>query len=593
MDFMKSFVDDVSNPHSPSYGKFMTRQQVAERTSNLASTNTVLDFLKANPAVEIVKTSRYGEFVTARAPISVWEAMLSTEFFEIQRINYAGEVIPSVTRALEYQIPEALESHVSAVFKTVQLPPLSKKGRKASLTRVQANPDGPAVIEFGTVTPQLLNNYFNIFSNTGNSLSSQSVYESLNQTYSPADLTQFQTNFNLPVEAVAKDIGGFNESITCVDSPGDCGEANLDVQYMMAVAQNIPTVYFYDPDASDDTFLLGWAEELLNMPNPPLVNSISYGAAEHFLDEAHVQAFDNSAIMLSAIGVTITASSGDDGAVGSDVRDGTEYCGYYPDWPASSPYVLSVGATQGPESDSTEIACASNTGGIITSGGGFSSLYPMPLYQQEVVEGGYFSTVSILDNQPVPGYNITGRAYPDISSLGYNYYVLIGGDWYLESGTSASSPVVAAMIALVNSARLASDRGPLGWINPAMYNFSTLFPSYANDITSGDNKCAAGRGTNYNCCEQGFDAVTGWDPVTGFGSLNYERFYNYYVGPTPSNNDDSNSPLLSPEGVIAVSVVGGVVGAAAVGGVAYYAFFAHPASDLKTPLAPATQSPMV
>ena len=52
--------------------------------------------------------------------------------------------------------------------------------------------------------------------------------------------------------------------------------------------------------------------------------------------------------------------------------------------------------------------------------------------------------------------------YPDISLLGVKYIVSINGSFYPLDGTSASCPVAASMVSLVNSARLASGRSTLG-----------------------------------------------------------------------------------------------------------------------------------
>jgi len=30
------------------------------------------------------------------------------------------------------------------------------------------------------------------------------------------------------------------------------------------------------------------------------------------------------------------------------------------------------------------------------------------------------------------------------------------------------------------------------------------------------------------CCDQGFYASAGWDPLTGFGSVDYQKFYNVF-----------------------------------------------------------------
>jgi hypothetical protein len=77
---------------------------------------------------------------------------------------------------------------------------------------------------------------------------------------------------------------------------------------------------------------------------------------------------------------------------------------------------------------------------------------------------------------------------------------------------------MAGMVSLVNSARRASGKSTLGWLNPALYALSA---SFVHDITHGENRCLA---AGAPCCEQGFTAAKGWDPVTGLGSINFEKF---------------------------------------------------------------------
>src|SRR5690606_18857936 len=110
-----------------------------------------------------------------------------------------------------------------------------------------------------------------------------------------------------------------------------------------------------------------------------------------------------------------------------------------------------------------EIACSSDTGGIITTGGGFSTYFPRPAYQENALNY-YFNnhrTKSYTD-----GYNPDGRAYPDISLIGVAYEVYISSKISLMYGTSASAPVLAAFISLVNTLRLEASLTPIGFINP-------------------------------------------------------------------------------------------------------------------------------
>jgi len=429
MDKIEQIALEVSDPESTRYGQHLSAENVRDLVSNPIGSNAVMDFL-AKSDVEIIRRSEMGDYIKAEAPISTWEAMFSTTFFTFDRHNTDGS-FTSFVRSHEYTLPAEISEHVSLVLNTVQMP---LRVRHPHRSDAPALASGPAPIVTGSVTPALLNKYYNVASNGGKNLGSQSVYETINQDYSPDDLSLFQKNFGLPVEAIAQDIGGFNLSTTCTKSPDDCGEANLDVQYLMAVAQEVPTIYYYE-DSSDDTFLLLWIADLGSMKSPPLVNSISYGSEESELTASYVAQFDKGAAILASRGITVTVSSGDDGAGGTNVRSGSKYCSYSPEWPTSSPYVLSVGATQGPESNSAEVVCSSKTGGVISSGGGFSNFYTQPSWQTDAVNG-YLSYIAKNPaSAPSAGYTKTGRAYPDISVLGYNYYLTLGGKWVQESGT--------------------------------------------------------------------------------------------------------------------------------------------------------------
>lgn len=112
--------------------------------------------------------------------------------------------------------------------------------------------------------------------------------------------------------------------------------------------------------------------------------------------------------------------------------------------------------------------------------------------------------------------------------LGHSYVTSIGGEAYLLSGTSASTPVFAAMVSLVNSARLRLGMGPVGWLNKSLYAY---YDKFTNDIVSGNNKCTAGE--RPTCCAEGFHATEGWDPVTGLGSINFAKFLSVMTATEP------------------------------------------------------------
>jgi len=255
--------------------------------------------------------------------------------------------------------------------------------------------------------------------------------------------------------------------------------------------------------------------EACGVVTPANVISTSYG-----LNEADVTPFYTSRqcteyAKLGLMGVTVIYSSGDFGVAGhGDLclnPDGTQTANgklFNPTFPGTCPYITSVGATQVNPGNSVfapEGACEQ----VIFSGGGFSNHFAIPSYQEKVVQtflNGFSS-----DNFTKANFNSSGhsRGYPDVAANGANYIVSVDGTFSLVFGTSCSAPVVGSIITLVNDARIAAGKAPVGFLNPTLYDPS--FASVFNDITSGGNQ---------GCGTVGFTATKGWDPVTGLGTLN-------------------------------------------------------------------------
>lgn len=552
LEELTAILYDVSNPFSKNYGKHWTREEIDEFTIDPRSVRHVLSYLQQYPGVTVVDQSLAGEFIEIEAPIEIWETILDTQFYEFSTL-IDNEVESGkdktnhvrLVRAHKYSLPQELSEHVSYVFNVVSFPTpkeLSTKRKVISDTRLKAaskgvTPLANSIIQ-GYVTPALINKVYSIGSNTGSNLASHAVYETIGQSFSPSDLLLFQKTFGLSQQAVTTVIGGNSSNLACTKDHGNnCIEANLDVQYLMAIAQNVPTTYYY---WGGSDFMNDWLTAVSKMKSPPKVFSISYGADEDQITASYGATFNTLAIKLGVQGVSITVASGDDGAISASARKNPLRCGFSPSFPASSPYVTSVGGTMGPENGLAEMACQSDKGGIITSGGGFSSIYDLPDWQKSYVSS-YFNAVDGTSSNPVAGYAIGGRGYPDISVLAYNYIIAVGGNFTAVSGTSAASPVFAGMLSLINSARLAAGQSTVGWVNPALYAFSSQFVS---DIVDGNNNCVASATV---CCSQGYYATTGWDPVTGLGSLNFAQFKSVMMnGQLQNFNYPSQAPTPVP-----------------------------------------------
>ena len=340
MDELTTFLHDVSDPSSINYGRHMTRKAVAEMTANPEAQYAVLTYLRQNGA-SVTSETLNSEYITSRATVGVWERVFNCKFFLFHFSQEDGEVT-EVVRAESYSIPTALAHHVEGVFNTVQMPHQPINGFMTKVEQTESTDEKERLQNTDKyITPALLRTAYNIGIKQGSTLSTQCVYATGNQNFSPNDLVKFQSFFQLASQPVARIIGGHASSGVCDATPDLCGEANLDIQYLMAISPVSPTTFWYN----DYNGFSGWLVSIALLEKFPLVFSISYGIEEKFVTTIEFKAFNTQAIKLGAIGVTIVAASGDDGANSRKVRSLPSVCSYAPNFPASNPYVTAVGAT--------------------------------------------------------------------------------------------------------------------------------------------------------------------------------------------------------------------------------------------------------
>ena len=271
---------------------------------------------------------------------------------------------------------------------------------------------------------------------------------------------------------------------------------------------------------------------------PTNVISVSYGVQEADLPPAYQQRQCNEFLKLGLQGVSVFLASGDAGVEGrlSDDTNGTvdgclgpDHTTFNPSYPATCPYITTVGATMvlpnKTVSDPESAAYDSSWDQPFSSGGGFSNIYPIPSYQQDTLDN-YFSSSdpgykSYGLNETIGSngglYNRQGRGYPDIAAVGEQIAMFTSGSFFANGGTSASAPIVASVFNLINEERIAAGKSPVGFVNPVLYKN----PQALNDITNG---------TNPGCGSKGFSAVQGWDPVTGLGTPNYPKMLEVFMG---------------------------------------------------------------
>lgn len=129
----------------------------------------------------------------------------------------------------------------------------------------------------------------------------------------------------------------------------------------------------------------------------------------------------------------------------------------------------------------------------------------MPDWQRDSVKA-YLGAKGV-PSPSVAGYNVSGRAFPDISAQAVNFCVTPFGCGVM--GTSCAAPTAAGIFALLNDLRLRAGKSTLGFLNPLIYQNAGAF----SDVTSGSSHGCPATG--------GWPAVPGWDAVTGVGTPDY------------------------------------------------------------------------
>jgi len=312
-------------------------------------------------------------------------------------------------------------------------------------------------------------------------------------------------------------------------------EANLDTQFAFGLSFPTQRTFFstggsppFTPDAltpsnSNEPYD-NWLQFMLAMRDGtvPQTISTSYSDDEQTVPKDYAVRVCKEFAVLGSRGSSIIFSSGDSGVGGNNPNlpppqqcisnDGKNQTRFIPHFPASCPYVTTVGGTLG----FPEVAAP-------FSGGGFSNYFARPSYQDEAVEA-YLDQNNL--NAQYPGlFNSAGRAYPDVSDQSVRFLIWFRGRGGLVSGTSASAPTFAGIVALLNDASIAEGKPPLGFLNPMLYSIGV---DGLNDVTQGNNP---------GCGTPGFNASAGWDPVTGLGTPNFGKLkdiLNSYEPPVPT-----------------------------------------------------------
>jgi subtilase family serine protease len=516
---LENFVAQVSDPASPNFRHYLTREQLTARFGPTEQDyEAVKNFARTNGlAIAVTHDNRLVLDVTGPAA-AVEKA------FHITLRTYRHP-----TEARDFFAPDT-EPMVDAAMPVVDIEGLSdfslphskwekSKGAHATSKKVANGnaPDGSGDL-FG-------NDFRNAYV-PGTTLNGAGQSVGL---FELSD-TIFYTNDIFNYANLAGD-GRTNIQVGSVYIPpfngrqsGSAGELELDIEMAMAIAPNLSSIVcFIGKNNANPNDILNQMLARSNILNL----SCSWGWY------GPTNTTDAIFMSMDAVGQTFFNASGDSQAftTGSNSVNGVDNPNVA-NAPSSNPYITQVGGTtlkmnSAGDSWASEIVwnwAVEQNQPKVGSSGGISSYYSIPSWQTNV------------SNMAGRGGSTNFRNIPDVAACAdYIYEIYNNGNnnsnnpFDDNSGTSAAAPLWAGFMALVNQQLAANGQPSAGFINPALYAIAarTNYTAFFHDVTSGSNTWSASPNLFY--------ATNGYDLCTGLGTMNGTNLINALTVPLTVN----------------------------------------------------------
>ncbi|KIP02046.1 hypothetical protein PHLGIDRAFT_79697 [Phlebiopsis gigantea 11061_1 CR5-6] len=484
----------VSTPGSAEFRQWLSADDVKSfvqpTSESVAAFNA---FAKVNN-LQTRNISPNGEWVAVSTTVGKANALFGAQYEDFEHEALAKPLV----RTLSVSLPSELVGHVEVLHPSTSFESPNMRLTPLPKSALVEKRDVPASCN-STITPACLQELYGIPTTPATEKSNTLLVTSYqSQWVQQVDIQEFLTQFRPDMPSTTSYTVQYVDGGLDPQEVYDAGiEADLDMEYTMGLATGVPVTFLTSENFDLTSAMIDTAAVIGNYSKPPSVVTTSYAGDEDGFSESLAIKLCNMYMSLGARGISILYASGDGGVRGG--HDSTSQCSlttFIPVFPSSCPYVTAVGATIGVQ---PEIA-------MNLTGGGFSNYFAAPSYQKTAVAqfkeslpsnfGGYF--------------NETGRGYPDVSTQGWNFNIVVAGKTNLIGGTSAASPTFASVIALINDRLVAAGKPVLGFLNPWIYSSAS---SAFTDVTEGKN-------VGYTCPNSAisFTATEGWDPLTGFGT---------------------------------------------------------------------------
>ncbi|MGA2577297.1 MAG: protease pro-enzyme activation domain-containing protein, partial [Bryobacteraceae bacterium] len=469
-DELQTLLDQVVDPHSPSFRHYLTPAQFTERFGPTETDYQALtSFIEAN-GLSITGTHPNRMILDVGGTVAAIESAFHVNMMYWRHPTRGEFFAPDREPSLDTSVPIL---HISGLDNFVIPRPMDLKSQPLSTAALLTAGSGPMGLFNGT-------DYRNAYApavtldGTGQSVG---LLEFVGFYADDVALNFIYAGLQpVPVTTVLLD------GVSGAPGPENV-EVTLDIMMASYMAPGLTNVIVYEGGNFDDALNRMVTDNLASQ----LSSSWSFGP----IGDTTLQIFTEMATQ----GQAFFQSSGDSGAYTDGIMP-----------PADIPNLTTVGGT---------VLMTAGPGGAWQSettwsgsGGGVSTFFPIPSYQQTV-------------NTAAAGGSATMRNIPDVAMLSVEIFLICNNGQGLElGGTSASAPLWAGFMALVNQQAAANETPPIGFANPALYAIGagSSYQSDLHDITTGDNG--------------GFNALPGYDLATGWGSPAGQPLINSLTGST-------------------------------------------------------------
>ena len=492
---LNNLLQQIYDPASPKYRRYLTPEQFAERFGPTEQDyEALIDFVKANG---LTVTGRHPSRVLldVKGSVANIEKILHLTMRVYQhpteaRTFYAPDVEPSLDLAVPVLNISGLYIYTVPHPKQFIRRPSSKA--KNATPNAGSGPSGEYMgYDFrAAYLPGV----------TGLTGAGQVVGLVEFDGYYANDIATYEAQSGLPSVTLANVLlDEFNGIPTTGPNSGN-GEVALDIEMAISMAPGLSKVIVYEagPTGIPNDILSRMASD-----NKAKQLSCSWGwggGPDPTADEFFQQ--------MAAQGQSFFDASGDSDAFSGSTSE---------DFPSDDPYITQVGGTTltttGPGGNwvSETVWNEGNVGGgfgFVGSGGGISTSYSIPSYQQGV-------------SMSANGGSRNMRNVPDVAMVADNIaFIADNGTQEAGTGTSFAAPLWAGFVALVNQQAAASGQPTVGQVNPALYAIGNgaNYTSDFHDITTGDNTTRSSPSQFFAVA--GYDLCTGWGTPNGGGLIN-------------------------------------------------------------------------